>query len=192
MKVTLPPRLTCILNHIDKPRIADIGTDHAYIPIRAIQDGICEYAIASDIRPGPCMTAKQNIQKYHLEHQITVRQGSGITTIQAGETDMIIIAGMGGEVIRNILSEGESCAKSQPIILQPMNFQYELRKYLLENGYKIIQEDLAIEQYKVYNILMIEAGTQSPFSQEIDYHLPPSLYYHPHFKHLQKKKEREF
>lgn len=189
----ITPRLQCIIDHITGKIVADIGTDHAYIPIKLIENNIAEKVIASDIKKGPVEIAKQNIKKFGFENKIEVRLGSGLSVLKKNEADTIIIAGMGGEMIEKILREDKETAKSASLlILQPMNSQYELRKFLINNGYKITGEDIAVEGFKVYNILIAEKGYQNKFQNDIEYHIPKYLYNHKYFKNLYDKKKREF
>ena len=188
----ITPRLECIINHARGNVIADIGCDHAYVPIRLIKDGRAERVIASDLNAGPLNIAKQNIEKYELSEKIETRLGGGLSILFPGEADAIIIAGMGGDIIEKILKTDEETAKKSRLILQPMNSQYELRKFLILNGYKIIAEDMALEGFKVYNIIEAEAGYQEKFKNEFDYQIPPYLYGHRYFKNLYDKKKREF
>lgn len=189
----ITPRLQCIIDHTTGKIVADIGTDHAYIPIKLIEDNIAEKVIASDIKEGPVKIAKQNIIKNNLEKKIEVRLGGGLSVLGQNEADTIIIAGMGGEMIEKILRDDEDIAKSvNMLILQPMNSQYELRKFLINNGYIIINEDIAIENFKVYNILTIKPGYQDKFENDIEYHIPKYLCSHKYFKNLYDKKKREF
>ena len=188
----ITPRLECIVNHTRGRVIADIGCDHAYVPVRLIRDARAEKVIASDLNAGPLNIAKQNIEKYGLSDKIETRLGGGLSVLKSGEADVIIIAGMGGEIIERILRDGEKIGKKAKLILQPMNSQYELRKFLISNGYKITAEDMALEGFKVYNIFEVEAGCEPPFENEFDYQIPPYLYGHRYFKNLYDKKKREF
>lgn len=189
----LTPRLNCIIGHISAKRIADIGTDHAYIPIALAQQNKLSYAFACDIREGPLAIAKSNIRKNGLESIIETRLGSGLSTLLPGEAEEIIIAGMGGILIGEILAEHEEIAKrASKLILQPMNAQEELRKFLIRRGYCISHEDIVLEGFKVYTVFDAQNGAQKPFSKEIDYSVPPSLYNHPYIANLIHKKKREF
>lgn len=189
----ITPRLQCIADHVFGNTAADIGTDHAYIPIKLIEDGICEHVIASDIKEGPLEIARQNILKYNLSDKIETRLGGGLSPLKKGEADAIIIAGMGGEMIEAILKDDEETAKAANlIVLQPMNSQYELRKYLIHNGYCITDEDIAIEGFKVYNVIIAKSGHQDKFENDIEYHIPKYLKKHKYFKNLYDKKKREF
>ncbi len=189
----ITPRLNSILNNTSGKTVADIGTDHAYIPIELIRRGGVERAIACDIRPGPLEIARKNVKKYGLEEKIELRLGSGFEPISPFEAETAVVAGMGGEMIINILAADFEKSKSfNEIILQPMNYQAELRRWISENGFSILREDLSLEGFKVYNLLVIRHGECEKFNREIEYHLPPMLRNHPLFERLRDKKRREF
>ncbi len=188
----ITPRLKCIIENTNGKRIADIGTDHAYIPIYLIENKLSDYVIASDIRKGPAKIAVSNISEHNLSDKIEVRIGGGLSVLKENETDTIIIAGMGGQLISEIIDTDIQLAKKCRLILQPMNAQYELRKYLIKNGFTITNEDIAVEGFKVYNILNAENGHQSKFETDIEYHLPKYLINHKYYNQLYEKKHREF
>lgn len=189
----ITPRLEMILRHVSGKSCADIGTDHAYVPIKLAQAGF--KVIATDIMPGPLKIAAENVKKQNA--RVELRLGGGLFPINKGEVDCIIIAGMGGEMIEKILSEDEEKAKDVKLILQPMNSQYELREYLLNNGFDILEEDLTVEGFKVYNLIVAQKGEQNnvqalSYNSEIEKHLPKTLRSHPCFEALLNKKKREF
>ena len=184
----ITPRLDLILRHITGVSVADIGTDHAYIPIKLAQKGI--RVIATDIKQGPLDMAAAHIKKHQCE--VELRLGAGLDPIEAGETENIIIAGMGGEMIIKILSANQKKARASLLILQPMNSQYELRKFLYKNDYEVICEDLTTEGFKVYNLMVAKSGKARMPENDIDLHLPKSLYKHKDFSLLLAKKKREF
>lgn len=189
----ITPRLDSILKAVTCRTIADIGTDHAYIPIELVRSGRADRALACDIKPGPLEFAANNIKKYNLEDKIELRLGGGFTPIAAGETETAVIAGMGGEMIIKILAEDLSKSQSfKELILQPMNCQAELRKWLAEHGFCITAEDLSCEGFKVYNTLTVKRGKGENFPRELDWHLPQFLYHHSLFGMLKDKKRREF
>lgn len=188
----ITPRLKCIINHTKGKRIADIGTDHAYIPIDLVQSGMAEYVIAGDVRQGPVDIAKVNIEKNNLTDKIEVRLGSGLSIIGSGEVDTIIIAGMGGQLISEIIDADIDIARECKLVLQPMNAQYELRKFLIDNNFQITDEDIAIEGFKVYNVMNVENGKQDRFENDFEYQLPKYLIGHKYFRNLYDKKYREF
>lgn len=180
-----------IADNIKAKTVADIGTDHAYIPIELMKKNLCEKVIASDVRTGPADTARRHISKQGLD--IEVRVGSGLSVLSPGEVDEIIIAGMGGKLIADIIEADKETALCSRLILQPMNGQYELRKYLCENNMTVVHEDLTIEGFKIYNMLIVEKCANGlKYNEEIDFHLPPSLKNHKYFNELKEKKLREF
>lgn len=184
----LSPRLEMILNHVKGKSAADIGTDHAYIPIELAKRGML--VIASDISRGPLNIASENVKK--SGHKIDLRLGGGLSPLEIGETENIIIAGMGGEMIINIISSDIEKARASRLILQPMNYPERLRRFLYENNFTVTEEDLAIEGSKLYNLLIVKSGLNNSCYSEIDFHLPPQLYSHPLFNNLLAKKRREF
>lgn len=190
-KLYVTPRLDKICGKISADTIADIGTDHAYIPINALLTNKCRRAAASDIRSGPLEIAAANVKKYALEDKISLRLGAGLSKIEKYEADEIIIAGMGGIMIRDIIAEDMEKARScKRLILQPMNAAPELRGFLFENNFKISCEDLAVEGFKVYNIFICEKGAQT--ADELNLHIPKLLYGNENFGIFLDKKIREF
>ncbi len=136
--------------------IADIGTDHAYIPIWLAQNNRISSALACDIRTGPLEIAKKNIEKYGLLSTVETRISNGLKSVSENEADEVIIAGMGGNIISKILSECTWENKSQKIfILQPMKYEERLREYLAENGYNILHESAVICCKKVYTTMKV-------------------------------------
>lgn len=156
--------------------LADIGTDHGYIPIFAVLKGISKKVIASDIREGPIRVAENNIAKYGFKNKVETRIGPGLCVLTEGEADVIVIAGMGGNVICNILDEGRAVAESADyLIFQPVKYPEVLRKYLILSGFMIIDEDLVKEGYKYYHIIKAMHGNEAPFEKEIYYYIGPKL-----------------
>lgn len=188
----ITPRLMAIINMIDKKTIADIGTDHAYIPITLALNGVITKAIASDKNKGPIDIAKNNVNKYGLDKIIELRIGAGLDPIEKEEVQCIIIAGMGGNLIGDIIEENLEKAKCSDLILQPMNAQYELRKRLHRLGFSIVKEELASEGFKVYNLMKVIWKPMNFYEDEIYLHLPGELRNHSLWNMLADKKEREF
>ena len=158
----LSPRLQTIANNVPRSnKCCDIGTDHGYVPIYLIKKNIVNMAIATDINGGPLKTAKKQIEWAGLEEKIQIRQGNGLEPIKPYEVDTTIIAGMGGLLIKDILDSSKKIAKSiNSFVLQPMIAQAELRKYLIENQFMIIDEDLAQEKNRIYEIIIAKHGKQ--------------------------------
>ena len=162
----LNPRLEKIFEIVPPCNFAaDIGTDHAYIPVCLILSGKAKAAVAADIGKGPLARAKETAQKYAVDDCISLRLGGGLSILCENEAEVLIIAGMGGLLISKILSEDEKVAKSaQTLILQPMTAAKELREFLVENGYKIDCEFLAREGEKIYNIMKVSVGSSDSLS----------------------------
>lgn len=134
--------------------LADVGTDHGYVPIALVQRQKIPGAIAMDINKGPLARAKENIAAAHLEDYIQIRLSDGVEELEPGEADSILIAGMGGELIIHILSEGEKvCKKASELILQPQSDIRKVREYLREHQYKIVDEDMVCEDGKYYPMM---------------------------------------
>ena len=103
----LTPRLQLIYDIIPQCNtVADIGTDHGYIPISAVSKGICKYALAMDVNQGPLDAARKNTVKYGVADKVETRLSNGLENLQKGEADVIVIAGMGGPLIGEIIQKG--------------------------------------------------------------------------------------
>jgi len=165
----LPDRLKAVAKHIPQCRmLSDIGTDHAYIPIYAIKNNIAKTAAACDIVDGPLKIAAQNIASYSLTDKISVIKSDGLKN--APESDVFVIAGMGGTLIGEIIENDIAKAKKADcLVLQPMTCAYELRKKLHETGFEIIDESIAKDTGKLYNIIVAKKGNQL-FDDEILYY----------------------
>ncbi len=186
-------RLNMIIGKINTKTVADVGTDHAYLPTELIKEGRAERVIATDMNKGPLSSARENVEAEGLLEKIELRLGDGLSPLKIGECDNIVIAGMGGELISTILKEGEAVAKSADrLFLQPMNSQELLREFLIENGYEIVDEDIEVEGFKVYNLIVVKCGKSERVEDEFLLHLPKYLYSHPKFPKLLAKKKREF
>ncbi|OAA92469.1 tRNA (adenine(22)-N(1))-methyltransferase [Clostridium coskatii] len=165
MEISL--RLKIVSSMVDNCEcVADIGTDHGYVPIYLVESKVCKRAIASDINKGPVEKARFNIKLHGLENKIDVRLGSGLATIKPGEAQYVIIAGMGGNLIRDIIIDGmEVFKKADALILQPMRNSEVLREYIYKSGFKIIDEELCIDENRFYEIIKIRYDNER---QEVD------------------------
>ncbi len=163
----LTPRLQKIYDIVPPCKTAcDIGTDHAYIPVCLTLSGKCENAIASDIRKGPVERAKSTVSSYGAEEKVSVRLGGGLETVSENEAETIIIAGMGGLLIAQILEDSKAVARSaKTLILQPMTASTELREYLNQNGYIIEKEFIVREEEKLYTIMLVSVGEDTPYTK---------------------------
>lgn len=149
----LDQRLTACAEFIDENSfVADIGTDHGYLPVYLVENGISTGAIACDIGQMPLNSAKRTIEKYNLGDKISTCLSDGLKSVPRGDITHIVIAGMGGETIQGILSACD-WAKECILILQPMTKSEDLRKWLFENGYEIEKEKAIIDGKYNYTVL---------------------------------------
>lgn len=138
--------------------MADIGTDHGQLPIMLVRSGRCSKAIASDINKGPVEIAINSVGLARLSDKIEVRKGNGLAVLKPGEVQLIVVAGMGGALITEILSASPLICKRMDVklILQPNTEPWVLREWLLGNGFVITKEELAFDQGKYYEMLWAE------------------------------------
>lgn len=146
-------------------RLADVGTDHAYLPAALILEGKIPQAIAADLRRGPLDRARSTVREYGLTGKVAFRLCDGLTGIRPDEVDAVTIAGMGGETIAAILSAAPWTREGDvPLILQPMSSFPDLRAWLGENGFSIEEERLAREGDTIYTALLVRAGEMGPLT----------------------------
>lgn len=158
----LTPRLQKIADQvIIGHRVADIGTDHGYIPIYLTKNEISPLVIAGDINKKPLERAEDNIKNHNLSHSIYTRLGNGLSILKPCEVDTAIIAGMGGLLISKLLEDSKEIAQSlKTLVLQPMQARPELRKYLVNNGFTIEKDILVKENCHIYEIIVARPGEQ--------------------------------
>lgn len=166
-------RITRIASYVPKGVVAaDIGTDHALLPVFLIREGICPRVIASDLHPGPLEKARSNVLLFGLNSFIEVRQGDGLQSLEPGEADVIVIAGMGGAKITDILGAYPGVLKSvQRLVLQPQSGAGFLRRWLLKNSWSLMDEDLVLENGRFYEIIVAghcPSGSADPFLAGVD------------------------
>ncbi len=144
--------------------LADIGTDHGYVPIALVQGKKIPKAIAMDINKGPLQRACEHIAECKLEDYIETRLSDGVDKLKVGEADTILIAGMGGELVVHILSEGkEVCRNAKELVLQPQSELEKVRKYLRDEKYKLVDEDMVIEDGKYYPMMKVVPVEEDSF-----------------------------
>ena len=159
----LQPRLRAIADLVPPgSRLADIGTDHGYIPIDLLLDGRITAAIATDIGELPLDHARRTARRCGLTEGINFRLGDGLGPLSPGETDVIVIAGMGGDSIADILAASPWAREGPLLLLQPMSKAEVLRAFLPENGYRVEAERLAADKGKLYPILTVQGGAMAP------------------------------
>ena len=151
----LPKRLSLIASMVDRGAVvADIGTDHAHLPIYLVNNNVCPSALACDIKESPLESGRQNIVLCHLEDKIQTRLSDGLSSIKSNEADTFTIAGMGGDMIIHILS---SCPyifdDKYTLILQPMTKYPTLMGWLFDNGFEILRQECIHEGKHCYTVI---------------------------------------
>ena len=160
MPKKLSNRLSACLNALfPLKRIADIGTDHAYLPCVGVTTGKLTSAIAIDVIDGPLMRARTTIQDYGLVEQIEVRKGSGFEPLAVGEVEGVVIAGMGGKLIGKLMVDSLDVAQSMKrLVLQPQSGEATLRRTLFDHDFTITNEQLLEEDGIIYTIITAIPG----------------------------------
>ena len=165
-RAELSPRLQGVAEMIPEgARLADVGTDHAYLPAWLLQNGRIPSAIASDVREGPLSRARATARACGCFERMSFRLCDGLSGIAPEEVDALVIAGMGGETIANILEAAPWVKeKDFPIILQPMSTQAELRGWLWRNGFLCLREKTVLEGETLYSIILARQGGAVPMT----------------------------
>ena len=166
----LDSRLLCAASLVRRGvRFADIGSDHAYLPIYLCKSGVVECALASDINKGPVAAAVENIKEYGVEGKVTAMLSDGLMGARDFCPDDIAILGMGGELIASIIDKAE-WVKNEDIhlIMQPMTHAHTLYKYLLSNGFEIINEKICATSARTDRIYRVICAKYSGKIRECD------------------------
>ena len=155
--IKLSKRMSAVATMVTPGNVlADVGTDHGYVPIALVQQGKIPRAIAMDINKGPLQRACEHISMCQLEDYIETRLSDGVAALEIGEVDSILIAGMGGDLVIHILNEGiDVCRQAKELILQPQSELARVRQYLREHYFQIIDEDMVIEDGKYYPMMKV-------------------------------------
>lgn len=197
-KIKLTPRLQQVANLVRHgTTVADIGTDHGYLVAYLIQNEIANFAIASDLREGPLSMAKSTAFQCGIANKIVIRLSDGLQSISSNEADDIVVAGMGGELIAEILG---NCIwikdKGKHLVLQPMTHSEDLRDYLCKNDFEIISDIVVREGKKLYNVIETSySGVKKKYNDAFkyigkisDFHNDDNLaYLKKTIEHLKKK-----
>lgn len=161
---TLPHRLRKIAELIGTAdTVADVGCDHGLLGAALLEDGRAKKVIASDISIASLQKARFLAEGRGLSGRMEFREGNGLSVLAPGEADVIVLAGMGGMLMADILRNGDETAKAAgKLVLLPHRNVYELRGFLCGNGYEIVTEGLAREQGRYYNVMHVQAGQSPP------------------------------
>lgn len=168
-EVNLSKRLKKVFDYIPKgSKLADIGSDHAYLPCYAVLNKRCVSAIVGEITEGPFNSARSTIRQSGLEGKVEARMGDGLQVLSPNEVDVITIAGMGGSLIASILENGkEKLEGVETLILQPNIGGHQIRNWLDKEGFPLIDEHILEEDGKIYEILIAsKANPSNPYSDQ--------------------------
>lgn len=176
----LSKRLTLVGEEVpDGARLADIGSDHAYLPVALMLAGKLAYAVAGEVVKGPFESAKRQVAKNGLTDKITVRLADGLAAVEASdEIDTVSIAGMGGTLIASILEAGKVAGQLQGterLVLQPNVGEPQVRRWLMENDYHIETEHILEENEKLYEIIVAEPVSEPVVYSEEELFFGPFL-----------------
>lgn len=158
--IRLSARLEAVASFVPQgAKAADVGTDHGYIPIFLVQSGRCPSAIAMDVRKGPLERARAHVTELGLSGQVSLRLSDGLKELKPGEADAVVIAGMGGELIERILSQGRHMWESvSSWVLSPQSELGRVRAFLAGEGFQIFKEAMVEEDGKYYTVMAARRG----------------------------------
>lgn len=171
MRIKLSNRLQAVARQIPAGlTVADIGTDHGYLPVYLVVNDIAPRVIAADRGKRPLDSAQQLVSLLSLESQIDIRLGDGLSVLKPAEAEVICLAGMGGMAIKEIIAANLPLAKSaKRLVLQPQRNVSAVRRFLAANGFKIVAEDLAEDDGFYYEIIAAEPGMMTLTDDEADF-----------------------
>lgn len=166
--IKISKRLRTVASLISEGNIlADVGTDHGYVPIYLMQQGKIPGAIAMDINRGPLERAKEHIALFGMGNYIETRLSDGLAALKAGEAESILVAGMGGGLVMHILEAGSEIARTaKELILQPQSELERVRRFLEENGYVTDEEDMVFEDGKYYPMMRVHYAPEKIAQKE--------------------------
>lgn len=170
MKINISNRLIAVASMVTPGYVVtDIGTDHGYVPIYLIENNIANRVIAMDVNKGPLERAKDNIKKNAFENKIETRLSDGFAAMQKGEADIAVIAGMGGELMVNIMEKGRDVVLGlKEMVVSPHSEIDVVRRYLHKIGFKIEEEKIIKDEGKFYTIIRCVKGEDKVYT-ELEY-----------------------
>lgn len=178
--VNLSERLQVVADYVEKDaRLADIGSDHAYLPCYLAQNKRIDFAVAGEVVKGPYLNAVSEVESLGLEDTVDVRLGDGLQVLKEEDyISTITIAGVGGPLIRRILKEGKELNKrkgTETLILQPNVNERTVRSYLMNESYVIVSETIIEENDKIYEVIKAEPSETKPDYSEKELLFGPFL-----------------
>ena len=177
MKLPISKRLLCCASMVQPgSRVADIGTDHGYLGIYLLQSGAARHVIACDLRKDPLENARRNAKLFGVDGAMELRLSDGLEKILPDEVDTVVMAGMGGDLIKKILSQ---CPwrkrEGLQFILQPQSAGNVLRRWLCEDGFEIQREEPVQDGHFLYTVMDIRQGEPAPLTPGTEYASPALL-----------------
>lgn len=172
--IVLSKRMQAVVSLVppNSSTIADVGCDHAYVSIKLKKDKLADKVIAMDLRSGPLSIADNNIRAYGLENDIETRLSDGLEKLSSMEADVIVIAGMGGLLMRDILVRGKdilSVPVPPTLVLQPQSDIDVVRHFLYDNLYNIAKEIMVYDNDKFYTAILAVPGSMPPYDRDEDW-----------------------
>ncbi len=162
--MALSKRLEQVLQMIPRYRtVADVGTDHGYLAVACIETEVAQRVIAIDVNQGPLESAKGFVKERKLEQSIECRLGDGLGATKQGEVDCAVICGMGGELMQHIITVGPELLETY--VLQPQSHRRELKQFLVDQGYGIVQEECLLEGNQYYDMWLVQRDVISVYDE---------------------------
>ena len=170
-KMVLSQRLMAVSDLVSAGnRLADIGTDHAFVPIYLVEHGQIPSAIAMDVNPGPLARADDHIRMHGLADRIITRLSDGLDQLAPGEADTVLVAGMGGALTVRILEQREGLTGDvKELVLQPQSEIASVRRFLERSGWRIVSERMVFEEGKYYQMMRCVPGKMRLSAAEAEY-----------------------
>lgn len=169
-QVQLSRRLQAVVDLVTRgKKVADVGCDHAYISIYMVEQKIASHVIAMDVNRGPLERAKENIKKFGLDGFIETRLSDGIKKLEPGEAETLLIAGMGGPLMQQIiLGNSKALETVDELVLQPQSEIKEVRVFLAQIGFGIVEENMVLDEGKYYVMMRAKRGAKHTYTSELD------------------------
>lgn len=165
MKLPISKRLLCCAAEVPQgARVADVGCDHGYLGIYLLQSGRASFVHASDLREQPIKKAMKNALLYGVADRMRFSRADGLAAVEAGSVDTVVCAGMGGDLIAQILDAAPWVRQNCTLVLQPQSSGNDLRRYLGENGYAVLKETLVQDGGFLYAVMTVGYGGGTPLS----------------------------